>query len=344
MQRPGQNLTEFILPLSLVGILGIMALTTLGNQVSGLFTGVVSHKPPQASAASQGLNPALQQFMVNGVAFPQLPQVSKTLRLGNGKELTVSMASPVAAAETAGSKGVTINAIAAMQQILNKLIAEGAPEAQISELQKLIDQSKRIANLEGAIQAKFPPNGFANASEQYAFLKNNTIQWEGQTLSLLDATAVINYAPSDFFQSQAKYNLLMKQREDSTTRQQAAGTYTTVYKDNLTSDSGGNVINSFSQQLKRVEDSGLFRDNPELESFIEGDLALQISVSANQLIIVPTQAEAATLIQNATGTYNTSSGQPAVQEAPKANNTPRFDINSRAADTGALRARATRRG
>ncbi|MBY0406000.1 MAG: Flp family type IVb pilin [Cyanobacteria bacterium] len=42
--KPGQSLTEYALPIALIGIMGILSLSVLGNNLSDMFTNTFTTK------------------------------------------------------------------------------------------------------------------------------------------------------------------------------------------------------------------------------------------------------------------------------------------------------------
>ncbi|MBY0403165.1 MAG: hypothetical protein K2X66_04645, partial [Cyanobacteria bacterium] len=145
-----QSLSEYMLPIALVSILGIVSLSVLGGNLNTMFTGLIGTKPPSPPATVSNRANFLTYTPSPNYKnpFPTLPGKNITVDLGNGKSLSLRMADPVAAAESAGGSGVTENALAAIEQITAQLKAQGEDPSKIAALEQLALKGQRIKDLQ----------------------------------------------------------------------------------------------------------------------------------------------------------------------------------------------------
>lgn len=287
MRKRAQSLNEYILPIALVGLVGIVSLSLMGGNLNELFNGMIDTKKKPVVVQ----NTTIEAFPGNGlesnadVPFANLPGKKIQVDLGNGKTLHLNMADPVAVAEASGGNGVTENALAVIQQIITQLREQGEDEAKIAELEKLALAGQKIKTLQQQIEAKFPKEGFVDNQARFDFLINpvNNIVVDGQETTLLKASASLSYNYDFSNDYDGHYDSYFYYSGND------------YYFDDYNYDRLG-VLTDFRRQLQKVE-SSILLSNPALKHLVKEDLSIQIFNSSAQTIQAPTQAEVGALVR-----------------------------------------------
>lgn len=290
MKKSGQNLSEYLLPLALVGIIGIVSLSSIAGNLNGMFTNMIGTAKKPISSPGNTNAPA------NSVSnpFPNLPGKLVTVDLGNGKSITLNIANPQAVAESTGGYGVTENSLAVIQQLIDQLKEQGEDPAKIAELEKLALAGQKIKDLQKQIEAKFPAEGFATAQARFDFLRDpaNSIVVDGKTISLLMASyqlspGILNTQESTVENDLRDYNHFSAYYNDN-----YGGKYDLNYRDTF----NDGPVSLFLKQLSTVESSGIL-NNPALKQLVKEELSTQIYNAAIQTTQVPTRAQVGALVE-----------------------------------------------
>lgn len=302
MKQKGQNLAEYSIAVGLIAIVSIGALSVLGQNIAQGLGDSISIASNGTGAGN--INGVLQPTNLNN-PFPNLPGQRITVDLGNGKFLNLDMADPASVAEAAGGNGVTENALAVLKQAIDQLREQGEDPGKIKELENLAREGQKIKDLQKLIESKFPQGGFASTNERFDFLTNpaNNIEFNGQTMSLLEASGSLNLTfshstPDNYseYDQSTQYTQTGYYDVDDTKN------YFNYNNNNLVSQHPG-VILDFMRQLELVENTGIL-SNPALKQLVKNDLSRQIFTSAGQTFQAPTRADVSALVQTTRSSSN----------------------------------------
>lgn len=119
----GQSIQEYLLPLGLIVVVAIASLTMLGQNLSGIFSGMVQKAPPPAP-------------VIVDAGFPAGPNTSTfsfPITRSDGTVATITIPNfpnnLATAIETSGPNGSTEKMLAFLNQLADTLLAEGAIKA-----------------------------------------------------------------------------------------------------------------------------------------------------------------------------------------------------------------------
>lgn len=285
----GQSLSEYVLPVCLVALIGITGLKLLGDLVSGGLNSVVpgtSQSGSKAVALTNNSNSALNPY-------PSLPAQSLSIKLANGKTIPLQITDMAAVAEAAGGNGVTTSALAAIDNLIAEMVkAEGDPD-QISALRKLSEEGHKIKELQKAVSDIFPAEGFKNYFEISGFAKTKTVMVDGQEISMIEAAKrlrldSITVQLGSIGDPHVDLNILEKDLSH------AMEDYNNGKYNNQQIPE--HSLASFLKQLSNVKASGLFEQNPGLEALVKDNLSKAIMLSSFQTVTAPTKDDMKQLI------------------------------------------------
>lgn len=301
MRKAGQSLNDYFLPLALVGVVGIVSLSLIGSNLSDLFSNMIGKKKNTAVAATANAAAVPTNALTSqtNTSLSNLPGQTVTINLGNGKSLKLDYADPVAAAESAGGNGVTENALAVLQQVINQLREQGEDETKVAALEKLAQEGHKIKNLQKQIEDLFPTKGFSDQESRYAFLIDpaNSIIVDGQSMTLMQAASSLHHYNYTFTNEEDRFKL----NAENYTKFNYDNSFETYDYNNLSNES--TRINSFMAQLQAVENSGLL-DNPALKRLVKEELARDIFTSSSQTYAAPNKTEVAALVKTTRNSSN----------------------------------------
>ncbi|MBY0404618.1 MAG: hypothetical protein K2X66_12015, partial [Cyanobacteria bacterium] len=313
----GQSLSEYVLPISLVSLLGIVGLSLLGNNLSTLFTntistkqnpGMITRNAPSIPQNVGGNNPLTAS---SNIPFSNLPGKMIQMNLNDGKSLTLNYADPVAVADSAGGNGVTENALAILKQIAQQLREQGEDETKVVALEKLAQYGQKIKEIQKQVEAKFPEGRLEVDIDRFNFLTNpdNNILVDGKEMSLLEASAMLTTFENndrniklDTFDAYSSLFTSNKNNAITYNARMNFNSFNTTYTPTPNQTTSSPLIN-FMAQLKTVEDTGLLQ-NTLLKQLVRDDLSFQIFNSSNQTVKVPTKFELSELVQRTRNNAN----------------------------------------
>ncbi len=144
----GHSLSEYGLAIGLVVLVGISGLSTLGSQVDGLFSNMVSSK--QTSLVNKNTEfyatPSQIQAVLNH-------SPTQTIDLGNGKSITIPQPNFEALQETLGPNGTTEVAIALLERMKLAMKAQGIDLNTMPEMAFFANSAHNTSHLQKQAEA-----------------------------------------------------------------------------------------------------------------------------------------------------------------------------------------------
>lgn len=128
----GQSLNEYILPLALISVVGVAALTVMGNQVSSLLTKSITHKSTQAAPVTSvpvGTTPALAQVNIAGSASWTLTNPDGSVMILSNVPNNIPLQ-----IETVGVDGTTKQYAEVLNQLADQLIETNQIDSDTADL------------------------------------------------------------------------------------------------------------------------------------------------------------------------------------------------------------------
>ncbi|HEY9687631.1 MAG TPA: hypothetical protein V6C52_11710 [Coleofasciculaceae cyanobacterium] len=181
-------MTEYSLAGGLVVVLTIVALSLLGGQVNNIFASMVPKSGnAQTTATTTGNTAGSPTGGSTTSTFPM------TITLNNGKQLMVDMPTSLKdSVATSGVNGSTSALLADFKSVTDQMLASGdlTPE-QASSLAALANQGYRIAQIESLIEQ------VAQTAADGASFKATPVQFDGQTMTILQLNSLIGSVPSE---------------------------------------------------------------------------------------------------------------------------------------------------
>lgn len=289
----GQSLTDYALVVGLVSIVGLGTLSLLGQSIQEGMNNLMG------MAGGQGPSPGGTPPVDDGgniVAPPAQPLTNMTITLANGHSLTLTSSDLAAVAETAGGSGVTENALALIEQLINNLSNEDPPPPGLNELAILAQKGHAIKDVQKAFEAKFAAHGpFASEADRKAFMldENNKILVGTEMVTLHEAAKMLGNNYTDLYTNPAQFNDYYRYVTQEGYVKESDG--------HIVRDADGNKVQvgsylkDFMDQLTTVKNSGLLND-PVLKQLVEKHLSMQIFMSSNQTMNAPSNADVVELV------------------------------------------------
>jgi hypothetical protein len=287
-QPAGQSLTEYVLPVCLVGMVALVMWQTMdannlfqtavsnGNhgkivqrqlQVNTLASGVQS---PTLPAQSSGFFPS---------GWENIPGRDYVFTLADGITYRVPTKNPEDLYEVAGFDGQTQNALATLDAFIAQLVANDpeGDDPRIPALKELSKRGHRIADAQALIESMLPPGGFAKSQDRYAFLEATQVMFEGKQVSLLDVAGSLNffYGLDDNF-NRGNEQLIVSANKSFWKHSEPHGKM-----------DHNNPINSFMIQMNEMRDSSVLKQDPVLSTLVNDILANQIFYSSVNTLYAP---------------------------------------------------------
>lgn len=279
--QTGQNLTEYSLVLAAVSVAAIVALTSMGSNVSDMFSNMITHRSASSAQPPAGGGTPTSGGGLALSPFANLPGKNIVVDLGDGTKVNYFMANPEAVAEAAGGNGVTGNALAALDQVIAQLKEQGQSETSIAELEALSRKGHDIQALQKLIEDNFPERDFASFDERRYAFSTTTVEMPDKTQSNVYELAK---SLSDIIHPDDNYYSYHGQLYNEGTNHDFA------FQRFDKSWNTGNLLTDFRNQLQRVEDLGIL-NNSTLKSLIKDDLSRQIFLSSQQTLFAPTKED-----------------------------------------------------
>jgi Flp pilus assembly pilin Flp len=197
--RKGQTLSEYALALSLVGVVAVVGLVNLSGTLDGLFDNMISTRSSGLSASridvsgsrgkglgnlggntTRGTGSSSSGLVANfnaNTPFSNLPGSQMEIDLGSKGKFTFNMADFKATGESTGGSGVTLNANALINQLLNQL--EEKPEladpGSIHALKELSRRGYQLAGMQEKVQNLLGGKVFNTTAEKAKFVASSNI-------------------------------------------------------------------------------------------------------------------------------------------------------------------------
>lgn len=290
-QAPGSQLAEYVLPLSLIVVMGgvLFSATSLPDLLRQQMGNTLFAEQDGGAIKVRAMG-TLSDGMNNPAAFlsewSHLPSNVLTATLADGTEVNLQLAHPEAVAETSGGRGVTQNALSALDLLIEQLRQQDPDDPRIPPLAELSSRGHVIGDLQALIESTYPPQGFANGKERTHFYNTQTIEFNGQVMTIMEAGGQLNY----FYDQNQKFN---EGRDELIYG--ANNTFYETYKGKSTRNDDAPVI-SFMNQMEEIRGSELFKD-PTMKALINDVLARQIYMSSVQTLFAPTHEDVVTLVK-----------------------------------------------
>lgn len=264
MKQSGQNLGEYGLALALIVIVSVSVLGLIGNNVSSMFAGTITHKAPApivSTTTSTGTGTGATK------PFANLPYNKVTMDIGNGQNISFIAPSLKETVDTTGSNGVTGRAAYIMQQLADALKEKGElSEQEYQDLVKLSEIGYQMRDAQ-AIMEKAIPEGkvFSTDTEIDDFRTKTMVLFNGKEMSY--STLGNNITPNSF-------GLFLSNSLDSA----ATGNFNT----SMTQDWSSNINQLYAQfftQLQKIQTSPTFQEKPVLKDLVVNTLSKEIYTS-----------------------------------------------------------------
>ncbi|MBY0403179.1 MAG: hypothetical protein K2X66_04715 [Cyanobacteria bacterium] len=303
----GQTLSEYALALCLIGVVAIVGLVNLSGSVNGLFDNMISNKSrgvednftPDVGGGSGSPLPGSGGTLNLGTVssssgllasfnyktpFSNLPGSQMEIDLGSKGKFNFNIADFKATAEAAGGSGVTLNAIALIQQLLDQLEKnpELADPASIDALKELSRRGYQLAGLQDKVQNLLGGQVFTTSKEKAEFISTAKIDLgDGKGEQKLSDVAL--YFDSGFYLPSGSQGLPTFQ----------GGRSMMQFDQSLFTDPGTAPVSTqyFMQQMERVRSSKFMLDNPVLRDLVINAASKQIFVSSLSTPYVMSGAE-----------------------------------------------------
>jgi hypothetical protein len=286
----GQQIAEYVLPLGLIVVMGgvLFSATSLpdllrqqmGNALSADGDGGAMRVRAMGTLSNGMMPPAL------ATEWSHLPSKVLTATLADGTEVNLQLANPEAVAETSGGRGITQNALSALDLLIEQLRQQDPEDPRIPPLAELSKRGHVIGDLQALIESTYPPEGFANGKARTDFYQTQTIEFNGQVMTIMAAGGQLNY----YYGINEKFN----EGRDELVYEPNNGFYEN-YKSKKSDNHDAPVI-SFMNQLEAIRGSDLFKD-PTMKALINDVLARQIYMSSVQTLFAPTHEDVVTLVK-----------------------------------------------
>ncbi|MBY0403808.1 MAG: hypothetical protein K2X66_07900 [Cyanobacteria bacterium] len=283
LKSTGQSLTEYALPVALVGILGVATLSLLGSQISGMFSSSIGTKPTVSVSGVPKIPSNLSVVSSMGSALANLPGKMLVVPLGNGQTLRLNYIESGVAAEAAGPNGVTQNSLAGLQQIIQQFEQMPNPDAGvIASLKQLAQKGYETQMLQKVYSDFLKSGGSApdqekinsNYSVMQDYFKPTLTLPDGSKMSLFELRSHIGSNMTNSSTAKLPPSSFGKSFESLFARARSSD------KDinNVPLDAKG--INGFTARLAQIEKDGTFEKYPGLKPLVVEVLGKDLYVAA----------------------------------------------------------------
>lgn len=284
----GQSITEYILPIGLVGLVAVGLWQTLDagalfqTAFSSTNNGQMVQRQLQVNAFASGIQSDSLTAQSGGFFPPgweNIPGKDYVFTLADGVTYRVPTKNPEDLFEVAGFDGQTQNALATLDAFIAQLMANDpeGDDPRIPELKELSKRGHRIAAAQALLESMLPPGGFDKAKDRYDFLENTPVMFEGKQTNLLELAGSLNY----FYNLNESFNRANEQLIIS-----ANQTFWKRSEPNSRMDHN-NPINSFMIQMNDMRDSPILKQDPVLHTLVNDILANQIFYSSVNTLYAP---------------------------------------------------------
>jgi Flp pilus assembly pilin Flp len=283
LKSSGQSLTEYALPIALVGILGVATLSLLGSQVSGMFSSSIGTKSPVSVSGLSQIPANSSATNSMGSSLANLPGKMMVVPLGNGQTLRLNYIDPGIAAEAAGPNGVTQNSLAGLEQIIQQFEQMPTPDTGVIASLKQLAQKGYETQMYQKVYSDFLKSG-GSAPDQETINSNYSLMQDyfnskiplpdGSKISLhelrthigsnMSATSLARQQPSYF--ASGFEGLIARSRSSD--------------KENIYVPLDAKGINGFASRLAQIEKDGTFEKYPGLKPLVVDVLGKDLYLAA----------------------------------------------------------------